>query len=138
MNISLTPELDTFVQQEVQTGMYHSASEVIREGLRALKERNQFRQARLDEPRNEIGVAVQQIDEKSYMEYTPEMLAQLREAVTPDDRRRVVFNWFDKHSKYKTPEERIRALDALAKANRDVPYVPDSVFDRDNIYEDRL
>ena len=39
---------------------------------------------------------------------------------------------------YKTPEERIRAMDALAEAWSDIPLVPDSAFDRENIYEDKL
>jgi antitoxin ParD1/3/4 len=38
MNISMTPELEKFVQNEVKTGLYQSASEVIRAGLRRLKE----------------------------------------------------------------------------------------------------
>jgi antitoxin ParD1/3/4 len=38
MNISITPELEKFVQQEVKTGLYQSASEVIRAGLRRLKD----------------------------------------------------------------------------------------------------
>ncbi len=38
MNISMTPELETFVRAEVGTGLYQSASEVIREALRRLKE----------------------------------------------------------------------------------------------------
>ena len=38
MNISITPELAKFVEQEVKTGLYQSASEVIRAGLRRLKE----------------------------------------------------------------------------------------------------
>lgn len=38
MNISITPELEKFVQQEVRTGLYQSASEVIRAALRRLKE----------------------------------------------------------------------------------------------------
>ena len=38
MNISITPELQKFVEQEVKTGLYQSASEVIRAGLRRLKE----------------------------------------------------------------------------------------------------
>ncbi|MEW5813915.1 MAG: type II toxin-antitoxin system ParD family antitoxin [Spirochaetota bacterium] len=36
MNISLTPELDNWINKQVQNGLYHSASEVIREGLRLL------------------------------------------------------------------------------------------------------
>lgn len=38
MNISLTPELEKFVIKEVKTGLYQSASEVIRAGLRRLRE----------------------------------------------------------------------------------------------------
>jgi len=34
MNVSLTPELEKFVQTEVTSGLYQTASEVIRAGLR--------------------------------------------------------------------------------------------------------
>jgi antitoxin ParD1/3/4 len=37
MNVSITPELEKFIQQEVKTGLYQSASEVIRAALRRLK-----------------------------------------------------------------------------------------------------
>lgn len=40
-SISLTPELDRFVQSQVASGRYQTASEVIRDGLRLLQERNQ-------------------------------------------------------------------------------------------------
>lgn len=36
MNISLTDELAAIVNAKVQSGMYNNASEVMREGLRAL------------------------------------------------------------------------------------------------------
>ncbi len=36
MNVSLTPELDEFVNAKVSSGLYNSASEVVREGLRLL------------------------------------------------------------------------------------------------------
>ena len=38
MNVSLTPELEKFVAKEVGSGLYQTASEVIRAGLRRLKE----------------------------------------------------------------------------------------------------
>lgn len=41
MNVSLTPELEKFVEQEVGGGLYQTASEVIRAGLRRLKEDQQ-------------------------------------------------------------------------------------------------
>jgi antitoxin ParD1/3/4 len=36
MNISLTPKLEELVNEKVKSGMYTSASEVIRQGLRLL------------------------------------------------------------------------------------------------------
>jgi antitoxin ParD1/3/4 len=38
MNVSLTPELEKFVAQEVKSGLYQTASEVIRAALRRLKD----------------------------------------------------------------------------------------------------
>ena len=40
MNISITPELEKFVHAKVESGMYNSASEVMREALRLLAERD--------------------------------------------------------------------------------------------------
>ena len=39
MNVSLTPQLEEFVREKVESGMYGSASEVIRQALRMLEER---------------------------------------------------------------------------------------------------
>jgi antitoxin ParD1/3/4 len=36
MNVSLTPELEEMISRKVKSGMYNSASEVIREGLRRM------------------------------------------------------------------------------------------------------
>jgi antitoxin ParD1/3/4 len=43
MNVSLTPELDRFVAEKVSSGRYTSASEVVREALRLLEERDRQR-----------------------------------------------------------------------------------------------
>ncbi|MBA2353861.1 MAG: type II toxin-antitoxin system ParD family antitoxin [Acidobacteriota bacterium] len=43
MNVSLTPELERFVDDKVESGLYNNASEVIREGLRLLKEHDEVR-----------------------------------------------------------------------------------------------
>ena len=44
MNVSLTPELERLVNEKVESGLYQTASEVVREALRLLKERDQVRQ----------------------------------------------------------------------------------------------
>src|ERR1035437_3530975 len=53
MNVSLTPELEKFVTKEVGSGLYQTASEVIRVGLRRLKE-DRVRQLRLPETLAEL------------------------------------------------------------------------------------
>ena len=47
MNVSLTSELEQYVREKVDSGMYYSASEVIREGLRLLKQREQLQSKRI-------------------------------------------------------------------------------------------
>ena len=38
MNVSLTPELEQLIHKKVETGLYLSASEVVREALRLLND----------------------------------------------------------------------------------------------------
>jgi antitoxin ParD1/3/4 len=45
LNVSLTPELEQFVQQRVASGRYQTASEVVREGLRLLELQERDREA---------------------------------------------------------------------------------------------
>ncbi len=51
MNVSLTPELEKFVKKEVGSGLYQTASEVIRAGLRRLQTDKQLERAAL--PKNQ-------------------------------------------------------------------------------------
>jgi antitoxin ParD1/3/4 len=44
MNVSLTPELERLVNEKVDSGLYQTASEVVREALRLLKERDHARE----------------------------------------------------------------------------------------------
>lgn len=62
MNVSLTPELEDFVNDKVKTGLYSSASEVVRESLRLLRRQDQIERLQLDELRREIQSSVQQMD----------------------------------------------------------------------------
>ena len=41
MNVSLTPELESLIHRKVSNGRYTSASEVVREALRLMEERDQ-------------------------------------------------------------------------------------------------
>ena len=54
MNVSLTPQLEELVKKKVDSGLYGSASEVMREALRLLEERDRIHSMRLEELRAEI------------------------------------------------------------------------------------
>ncbi|MFC1524041.1 type II toxin-antitoxin system ParD family antitoxin [Thermodesulfobacteriota bacterium] len=62
MNISLTPEMEEWVAQKVQSGMYKSSSELIREGLRLLQAREEQRVKMVEELRSELLIGVKQLD----------------------------------------------------------------------------
>jgi antitoxin ParD1/3/4 len=61
-NVSLTPELEQLVRQKVESGRYLSISEVVREGLRLLEERDRLYQARLSELQTAVNIGIEQSD----------------------------------------------------------------------------
>ena len=54
MNVNLTPELEAMVKQKVASGLYNSASEVVREALRLMEEQDRIREAKLERLRLDI------------------------------------------------------------------------------------
>jgi antitoxin ParD1/3/4 len=54
MNINLTPQLEDLVRQKVASGLYTSASEVVREALRLMEEKDRLLGAKLDQLRQDI------------------------------------------------------------------------------------
>jgi antitoxin ParD1/3/4 len=62
MNVSLTKELETYVGKKVHSGLYHSASEVLRESLRLLRERDAAQKYRLEELRRDVRLGLNQLD----------------------------------------------------------------------------
>ena len=54
MNVNLTPQLEELVRSKVSSGLYTSASEVVREALRLMEEQDRLRQAKLDELRRDV------------------------------------------------------------------------------------
>ena len=53
-NVNLTPELDRFVLEKVESGRYENASEVVRAALRTLEREEQQYDAKLAVLRNAI------------------------------------------------------------------------------------
>ena len=54
MNVNLTPQLESLVKQKVASGLYNSASEVVREALRLMEAQDRLRAVKLEQLRQDI------------------------------------------------------------------------------------
>ena len=54
MNVNLTPQLEELVRQKVASGLYTSASEVVREALRLMEEQDRVRAIKLEQLKRDI------------------------------------------------------------------------------------
>ena len=68
MNVNLGTTFDHFVADLLKTGLYQSQSEILREGLRLLKEREDLKQLRLGEMRKEIAAGSEQADRRQFVD----------------------------------------------------------------------
>ena len=78
MNISLTTELEQFIQSQVTSGKYTSSEEVILAGIRLLEERERIYKGRFEELQREIMIGVEQLDRKERLDGR-EVIEQLRQ-----------------------------------------------------------
>ena len=77
MNVSLTPQLEQFVREKVDSGRYLSASEVVREGLRLL---DRVQQMKLETLRRELMIGVEQIERGEVVD-ADDVFAELEEDI---------------------------------------------------------
>ena len=77
INVNLGAVFDKFIAQLLKTGMYQSQSEVVREGLRLLKEREDLKNLRLAELRKEIAIGSEQADRGEFID-GEETFAEIR------------------------------------------------------------
>ena len=68
MNVSLTPELNKFVAAKVKSGLYNSASEVVREALRLLGEHDRARATQLTAFNKELGARLASLDRGEHVD----------------------------------------------------------------------
>jgi antitoxin ParD1/3/4 len=85
MNVNLTPALEEYVQQKVASGDYNNASEVIREALRFLKERDMLKEAKLRDLRAMIEEG---INSGEPMEWDKEEIKRRGRAILEDQKRK--------------------------------------------------
>ena len=68
MDMSVTPELESFVSAAVQSGRFHSASEVVQEALRLLEEYEKERAARRTVFDEELGRRLASLEGGEYVD----------------------------------------------------------------------
>ena len=68
MNANLGPVFENFVTELLESGLYQSQSEIIREGLRLLKEREDLKRLRLEDLRRVIALGSQQADRREFLD----------------------------------------------------------------------
>lgn len=78
MNVHLGSVLDEFVAKLLRTGHYQSQSEVLREGLRLLKEREEIKKLRVVELRREIVAGIKEADRGEFID-GKEAIARIRQ-----------------------------------------------------------
>ena len=60
LNVSLTPELSQFINSKLQSGLYTSASEIIREALRLFKSYEEVKSSTITEMKAKIDAGMAQ------------------------------------------------------------------------------
>jgi antitoxin ParD1/3/4 len=82
MNVSLTPELEAMIRQQVDSGRYSNASEVVRAALRLLDEHQ-----RVQHLRSLLAVGLEDERRGNLVEFTPEWIEGLDQSVDERVRR---------------------------------------------------
>lgn len=85
VNISITPELDAFLQSRVSSGRYQTTSEVVREALRLLERQENDRDNALQQLKTKLGRGVAQAERGELLD-GDEVFNELRELIA--ERRR--------------------------------------------------
>ena len=85
LNISLTPELEQLVNDKVRTGMYQTASEVIRDGLRLLRQRDQ----QLAALRRDVRAGFGAVERGEFTEFGAGNIRELADRVKARGRKRL-------------------------------------------------
>lgn len=77
MNVNLGATFDKFIAGLLKSGVYQSQSEIVREGLRLLKEREELKKLRLAQLRKEIAIGSRQADRGEFVD-GPAAFAKIR------------------------------------------------------------
>lgn len=81
MNVSLTPRLEEIIQNKVKSGLYNNASEVVREAIRQMDERDRFNRLKLAIAEGDADIA-----NGTITRWTSNTLSELKQEADEADR----------------------------------------------------
>ena len=82
MNVSLTPTLESIVRKKVESGLYNNASEVVREAIRQMDERDR----RLEQLRFAIAEGEAEVERGEIAIWSETSLAEIIAEAEEEDR----------------------------------------------------
>ncbi len=80
MNVSLPERLEEWIHQKVSSGLYQSASEVVREALRLLREQEELRELRRQELRSQVQEGIDQLDRGEARPFDQTLISEVKKA----------------------------------------------------------
>ena len=78
MNISLTPQLTTWIEQQISTGPYSSHAEVIEEALLNMAKDEEAEQGNLELLKKDIQSAIGQIEEGRVIDFDTDTVESIK------------------------------------------------------------
>jgi len=79
MNVSLTTEMEQWVQQKVGSGLYTSASEVVREAIRALHAKETRNSTKLANLRDALQQGIDTADQSDLLEWDETVAMEIKQ-----------------------------------------------------------
>ena len=80
MNVSLPDKLEEWIHKKVASGLYKSASEVVREALRLLREQEELREIRRQELRRQVQEGLDQLDRGEARPLDQTLISEVKKA----------------------------------------------------------
>ncbi len=79
MNVSLTDELKRWIDERVASGLYRSSSEVVREAIRVLREREELKELRRAELRRLLRTADADVTAGRVMPFDDDLIEDIKD-----------------------------------------------------------
>jgi putative addiction module CopG family antidote len=79
MNVSLTADLEQWVSERIEHGIYQSPSEIVQEALLLLQEHDRLQQVRLKKLREHLTVGVTQLERGEGRPFTNDIVNEIKQ-----------------------------------------------------------